>query len=104
LANTPIIGRPEKPAEDDERHRDPVRRLVDVVVDLVDPRVLDVHLERALAQLLEHVRDLVRHVLATDASPTPRRGHAVRARAGWNRSASSPRAYGFATSKTLNSG
>ncbi len=49
-------------AEDDERDGDAVRRLVDVVVDLVDARVLDVHLERPLAQLLEDVRDLVGHV------------------------------------------
>ena len=53
--------------EDDERDRDPVRRLVDVVVDLVDPRVLDVDLERPVAQTLEHVADLVRD-LARDGA------------------------------------
>src|SRR5262249_49642230 len=55
-------GGAEQSPKDHERDRDPVCRFVDVVVDLVDAGVLDVHLEGSLAQLLEHIRDLVRHV------------------------------------------
>src|SRR4029079_10279047 len=62
-------GGAEQTAENDDRDGDPVRRLVDVVVDLVDARVLDVHLERPLAQLLEDVGDLVRHVPCDRGQP-----------------------------------
>src|SRR5262249_32855688 len=54
--------RAEQASEDHDCDGYPVGRLVDAVVDLVDHRVLDVHLERALAQLLEHVAHLVWHV------------------------------------------
>ena len=75
-------GGAEQPAEDDDRDGDPVRRLVDVVVDLVDARVLDVHLEGPLPQLLEDVRDLVGHVPCDGGQPECLDPRPLRERAG----------------------
>ena len=86
----------QQPAEDDERDGDPVRRLVDVVVDLVDARVLDVDLERPVAQPLEHVVTWYGSSRAIDAERERLHPRALRAATrGWNRSARSPRAYGL---------
>ena len=63
-------GQPDEPAEYDQRHRDPVDGMVDVVAEVVEAGVADLDLKPAVARLLHHVAQLVRQ-LAGNATELP---------------------------------
>ena len=62
--------RADEPAEHDQRHRDPVHGVVDVVGEVVEAGVPDLDLELPLPGLLHHVAHLVGQ-LARDAGELP---------------------------------
>ena len=95
---------PTRPAEYDQRHRDAVDGMVDVVGEVVEAGVADLDLEPALARLLHHVAQLIRQVAGNAASSRNSVLGPERDRRGEKRSEIKPRAYGRATSKTLKSG
>ncbi len=73
LGENPDDRRADEAAEHDQRHRDPVHRMVDVVGEVVETGVPDLDLEVSLTGLLHHVAHLVRQ-LARNARELPHLG------------------------------
>ena len=65
-----MIDEPSEPAEHDQRDGEAVRRLVDVVVELVEAGIVEPDLEGPVAHPLEHVAHLVRSSRAIEPSAT----------------------------------
>ena len=100
----PDQRRAEQSARDDDRDHEPVEDDVELVHELVQPFVDEADLDLAVADLLQHVVHLVRQLVRDSNSSRPRFCARIAIRNGEKRSTISSRAYGRATSKTLNAG